>query len=272
MLAPMGTFQGYSDGKAIDEIVDEQALDAIVDEYQSNPNERLLDIDHKSMRIPEDRDTTAAGWIYDITAVKSLGVMNGLYGKVKWTDVGRKLVESRQYRFISPVFSIDESGRPTKLINAALTNRPAMATINPILNTDPETKQDEIDMTKEEVVELIKTTLSEMNKAEEKPAEDDVENTCEKQAENECATEDVKFEEQTEEKPVENEDVKVEEEKVDEEVKVDEKKVDEDEVIKEEVLNTAPTIGVDINTGNKWKNLHGEEFFKYISEHKNELM
>lgn len=272
MLAPMGTFQGYSDGKAIDEIVDEQALDAIVDEYQSNPNERLLDIDHKSMRVPEDRDTTAAGWIYDITAVKSLGVMNGLYGKVKWTDVGRKLVESRQYRFISPVFSIDESGRPTKLINAALTNRPAMATINPILNTDPETKQDEIDMTKEEVVELIKTTLSEMNKAEEKPAEDDVENTCEKQAENECATEDVKFEEQTEEKPVENEDVKVEEEKVDEDVKVDEKKVDEDEVIKEEVLNTAPTIGVDINTGNKWKNLHGEEFFKYISEHKNELM
>lgn len=272
MLAPMGTFQGYSDGKAIDEIVDEQALDAIVDEYQSNPNERLLDIDHKSMRVPEDRDTTAAGWIYDITAVKSLGVMNGLYGKVKWTDVGRKLVESRQYRFISPVFSIDESGRPTKLINAALTNRPAMATINPILNTDPETKQDEIDMTKEEVVELIKTTLSEMNKAEEKPAEDDVENTCEKQAENECATEDVKFEEQTEEKPVENEDVKVEEKKVDEDVKVDEKKVDEDEVIKEEVLNTAPTIGVDINTGNKWKNLHGEEFFKYISEHKNELM
>lgn len=127
-------------------------------------------------------------------------------------------------------------------------------------------------MTKEEVVELIKTTLSEMNKAEEKPAEDDVENTCEKQAENECATEDVKFEEQTEEKPVENEDVKVEEKKVDEDVKVDEKKVDEDEVIKEEVLNTAPTIGVDINTGNKWKNLHGEEFFKYISEHKNELM
>lgn len=134
MISPLGTFYGYSTNGAVEEVIDQEAIDHLVDEYNTNPVELLMDIDHKSMRAPEERDTTAAGWIYGLVSVKDLGRLSGLYGKVKWTDVGRHLVESRQYRFISPVFEVDE-GRPVRIINAAITNRPALSTISPILNT-----------------------------------------------------------------------------------------------------------------------------------------
>ena len=131
MISPLGTFYGYSTNGAVEEVIDQEVIDHLVAEYNTNPVELLMDIDHKSMRAPEERDTTAAGWIYGLVAVKDLGRLSGLYGKVKWTDVGRHLVESRQYRFISPVFEVDE-GRPVRIINAALTNRPALSTISPI--------------------------------------------------------------------------------------------------------------------------------------------
>ena len=58
-------------------------------------------------------------------------------------------------------------------------------------------------------------------------------------------------------------------------VKKEEKMEDdsEDEVIKEEVLNSAPTIGIDVGSSTKkWQNLHGAEFFKYVETHRDELM
>lgn len=250
MLAPLGTFKGYANGSAIDETIDNDALDAIIAAYTGV--ELLLDVDHKSMRNVEERDTTAAGWIYDLTAVKDLGRVSGLYGRVKWTDIGRKLIETRQYRFISPVFEI-ENGKPTKLINAALTNRPAMDTIAPILNSEPE--KDDVEMTKDEIIDLIKTTIEGMKS-------ETVENGCsdkddEKTVENTETVEEVK-EEVVEDKEEEKVEEPVEE-KEDEEVK---------EVIKEEVLNSAPsTIGTDI-TSNEWQNLHGEAFWKYLNTHK----
>ena len=53
-----------------------------------------------------------------------------------------------------------------------------------------------------------------------------------------------------------------------EETKVEEKK----EVIKEEALNSAPTIGSDVNVEPEWKKLHGKSFFKYLKDHRAELM
>lgn len=276
MLAPYGIFQGYSNGNSVNETINDYAVDTMVAEYKTNPTERLLDIDHKSMRVPEERDTTAAGWIYDLVAVKDLGRMSGLYGKIKWTDVGRGLVESRQYRFLSPVFQLDEEGHPIKLINAALTNRPAMTSINPILNTTPDTTQidltkEDIDMTKEEMIDLIKATVAQIE-AEKEMAEETVE-TCEC---TECSKEEaVNSEEEkaetTEETKEEETVEKVEEEKTEEKVE-EEKEGEEEDVIKEEVLNTSPTLGIDVSANSAWKNLHGAEFFKYISAHKNEIM
>ena len=53
-----------------------------------------------------------------------------------------------------------------------------------------------------------------------------------------------------------------------EETKVEEKK----EVIKEEALNSAPTIGSDVNVEPEWKKLRGKAFFRYLKDHRAELM
>ena len=289
MISPLGTFYGYSTNGAVEEVIDQEVIDHLVDDYNTNPVELLMDIDHKSMRAPEERDTTAAGWIYGLVSVKDLGRLSGLYGKVKWTDVGRHLVESRQYRFISPVFEVDE-GRPVRIINAALTNRPALSTISPILNTTNNNNNsevgentDKIDMTKEEVIELVKELLKKNSEV--------TKNACSgkkvKNADNDSI--EVKKEDEVAESTPKEESSKDNTEKTDNKVaddstttsnsidcKEDDDKMEddsEDEVIKEEVLNSAPTIGIDVGSSTKkWQNLHGAEFFKYIETHRNELM
>lgn len=295
MISPLGTFYGYSTNGAVEEVIDQEVIDHLVDDYNTNPVELLMDIDHKSMRAPEERDTTAAGWIYGLVAVKDLGRLSGLYGKVKWTDVGRHLVESRQYRFISPVFEVDE-GRPVRIINAALTNRPALSTISPILNTTNNDNSevgenaDKIDMTKEEVIELVKELLKKNSEV--------AENGCSgKEVKNEDVDNDsfeVKREDEVVESTPKEESSKDNTEKTDNKVdddstttsnsddvkecvvkkeKMDDDEDDDYEVIKEEVLNSAPTIGIDVGSSTKkWQNLHGAEFFKYIETHRNELM
>ena len=91
----------------------------------------------------------------------------------------------------------------------------------------------------------------------------------------------------TEEKEVVEETVETKEEVVEE--KTEEKSDDEDdekkerktklekeepEVIKIEALNSRPVTleAVGKGTGADWRNLHGKEFFDYLSKHKAEMM
>ena len=147
-------------------------------------------------------------------------------------------------------------------------------------------------MTKEEVIELVKELLKKNSEV--------TENACSgkkvKNADND-SIDDIKDEVKKEDEVVEStpkeESSKDNTEKTDNKVADDstttsnsddvnediveqkEEKMDddEDEVIKEEVLNSAPTIGIDVGSSTKkWQNLHGAEFFKYIETHRNELM
>ena len=48
---------------------------------------------------------------------------------------------------------------------------------------------------------------------------------------------------------------------------MDDKKDDEEEVIKIEALNSSPIALKDVSGKSEWENLHGEAFWKYLSEH-----
>ena len=48
--------------------------------------------------------------------------------------------------------------------------------------------------------------------------------------------------------------------------KEDKKEDKKEEVITLEALNTAPVVS-DVSGKDKWMNLHGDEFFKYLREH-----
>ena len=173
MLTPLGEFVGSTpDGKTTKEIIDEES----VIKMAMQTEEILLDKDHASMRPVEERNTEAMGWISGLKAITNLGAMNGLYGIIKWAGEGKKLAQERVYRFLSPVFQLDENGRAVKLINVALTNRPNLK-MPPIINSEAEkeelsitkTKKDTDDMNKDElntlVVEMVKKALEDVNKA-----------------------------------------------------------------------------------------------------------
>ena len=289
MLTPLGEFVGSTpDGKTTKEIIDEEA----VIKMAMQTEEILLDKDHASMRPVEERNTEAMGWISGLKAITNLGAMNGLYGIIKWTGEGKKLAQERVYRFLSPVFQLDENGKAVKLINVALTNRPNLK-MPPIINSEAEKeelsitkiKKDTDNMNKDElnalVVEMVKKALEDVNKAKlsaeiskevaeeaakQKIIDESLQTETKEEVKNECIStkEEVKNEEMTKEEVTKEEMTK--EEVANEEVP--EKKDEEKEVIKAEVLNSSPiTVGTSVNGMEAWRNLKGEEFFKYLRAH-----
>ena len=275
-LVPIGDFKGSDkDGNPIDEHITKESLEQIADKLNSG-DEILCDIDHQSCKPGVDRDSKAAGWFHKFV----VDPVKGLFASLKLTKKGREIVENREYRYTSPVFTLDENGNPNDIHSVALTNVPAFkGHISPILNSEPNSNEKEsikMDITKEELIELIKNTVNEMNVKKEinegiqdikrDIQEEVVENSCgekkEEVVENSCVEkqEEVKNEETA---PV------TKEEKKEEDVKVEDKDEpkEEKEVIKIETLNSAPIPTV--NAEPEWKNLHGKAFFDWYAKHPN---
>jgi phage I-like protein len=254
-IAKIGEVIGSDkDGNPIKQNFTEESLNSIAEKLNAENREILIDKDHASMKNVLERDTTAMGFASDFKVEKG----KGLFGKIKWSDIGKKLIENRCFRWLSPVFKLNKDNMsPTDLINIALTNRPAQPDLDPIINSAPEeisiSNKEITDMTKEEIVELIKSTIAEMKEAEKaaEVKEEIVEEVKEETLNEETVVEEVKEEivEEVKEEPKE------------------EVKEEKEEVIKEEVLNSQPVIGSDISNAPAWKNLHGKEFFDYLSKH-----
>ena len=260
-LVPIGDFKGSDkDGNPIDEHITKESLEQIAEKLNSG-DEVLCDIDHQSCKPGVDRDSKAAGWFHKFV----VDPVKGLFASLKLTKNGREIVENREYRYTSPVFTLDENGNPNDIHSVALTNVPAFkGHISPILNSEPNSNEKEsikMDITKEELIDLIKRTVNEMNVKKE-INEEIVENSCgekkEELVENSC---DKKQEEIVEVKNEETAPAPAEETKVNE---TEDKK---DEVIKIESLNSAPAPT--ISQEPEWKNLHGKAFFDWYAKHPN---
>lgn len=264
-LVPIGDFKGSDkDGNPIDEHITKESLDQIAEKLNSG-DEVLCDIDHQSCKPGVERDSKAAGWFHKFV----VDPVKGLFANLKLTKKGREIVENREYRYTSPVFTLDENGNPNDIHSVALTNVPAFkGHISPIINSEPtEINKEEnlnkeiinMEITKEDLIELIKNTVNEMNikkEINEEIREELVENSCEKKQE------EVKNEETV---PETKEEVK----EVKEEVKVEDKDEpkEEKEVIKIESLNSAPTPSMTQEP--EWKKLHGKDFFDWCTKHQN---
>ena len=264
-LVPIGDFKGSDkDGNPIDEHITKESLDQIAEKLNSG-DDVLCDIDHQSCKPGVERDSKAAGWFHKFV----VDPVKGLFASLKLTKKGREIVENREYRYTSPVFTLDENGNPNDIHSVALTNVPAFkGHISPIINSEPtEINKEEnlnkeiinMEITKEDLIELIKNTVNEMNikkEINEEIREELVGNSCDKKQEEIV---EVKNEETV---PETKEEVK-------EEVKVEDKDdpKDEKEVIKIETLNSAPIPTV--NAEPEWKKLHGKAFFDWYKSHQN---
>lgn len=259
------------DGNPVEQELDEESLKKLADKLNASGREILVDRDHASSKPGLDRDTSAQGWASEFEVREG----QGLFGKVKWSDLGKKLVENRVFRWLSPVFKLGSDKKPIDMNAIALTNTPSQMLIKPVLNqaADEESIENKeitegkdmdiedikkivFDVLKEAglvvddkaVVEEIKREVAEEkldkleDEAEMKAAEAIVESAAKEEVKN-AACGKVKDE-------VKNE--------VCDEVK-------KEEVIKAEVLNQKPTIGLAAKgDADKWRNMSQSEFIKYI--------
>ena len=260
------------DGNPVEQELDEESLRKLADKLNASGREILVDRDHASSKPGLERDTSAQGWASEFEVREG----QGLFGKVKWSDLGKKLVENRVFRWLSPVFKLGSDKKPVDMNAIALTNTPSQMLIKPVLNqaADEESIENkemvegkEMDIEeikkivfdvlkeaglavdgKDAVVEAVKREVAEEkldkleDEAEMKAAEAIVESAAKEEVKNEACGE-VKDE-------VKNE--------VCDEVK-------KEEVIKAEVLNQKPTIGLAAKgDAEKWRNMSQSEFIKYI--------
>lgn len=250
-ITTLGKVVGSSlDGKPIEQNFSETALKTIAD---SQKDDILVDADHESER---GDSTEAKGWLNSLEFIPG----KGLFGKIKWTDIGRKLIENRVFRWLSPSWILNKDTlEPMTMTSVALTNKPSqLGSIEPIVNSQPiETKETlNMEITKEDLVNLIKETITSM-----------------KEPEQPDTVEEVKEDKVVDEEPVDKTEEPTEK---DEEVKneepatvVETPKKKEEDVIKIESLNSAPTPT--IASVEPWRSLHGQAFFDYVKQHKNEI-
>lgn len=257
-IAPVGKFTGSdAEGNPVPENLTVESLQKLADGLNMTNTEVLADIDHNASKPGINKDTKAAGWFTKFV----VDPIKGLFASLKLTKHGKELLENREYRFISPSFSLDKNGEPVGLHTASLTNLPAFAGfIEPVLNQEAtQISEDKgkitMELTKEELIDLIKETVKSLNEEPEKEEvkEETVEETKEEQKEEK-------------EEKVENA-CSDDEAKVKNEAPAEEKEEKEEkEVIKIEALNQAPVALKNIDNKD-WLCLHGKEFFDYLAKH-----
>lgn len=117
-LLPAGTFSGV-DGRGPYSVPDPAAVIRLTEE-RSGGNDLPIDYGHALEAEGYAGDAApAAGWISELEDRSG-----EIWGRVSWTDEGAAKIRGRSFRFLSPVFYHDASGRVRYLVRAGLTNRP----------------------------------------------------------------------------------------------------------------------------------------------------
>lgn len=94
--------------------------DALMAASLSDGDKLVLDENHATdLAAPRGESAPARGWIVELQ-----GRENGIWGRVEWTGEGRRLMEDRAYRGISPAIAHRKDGVVTQILRASLINAP----------------------------------------------------------------------------------------------------------------------------------------------------
>lgn len=122
-------------------VMDEDSGRAAVAHFTAHGTDLPIDYEHQSLGGSYSSPTgqaPAAGWIRSLVLVPPGGDTAqepGLYAEVTWTPTACKQLQAREYRYISPVVIVrKEDRRVVALHSAALTNKPAISHMQPIVN------------------------------------------------------------------------------------------------------------------------------------------
>ncbi|RRW90601.1 phage protease [Pandoraea apista] len=132
-LLPAGDFRA-NDGRPAECAawrVTPEAAQRIVTAFASRKKPMVLDYEHQTLSAATSGiQAPAAAWIKAVEWREG----EGLFATdVEWTARASQYVEAKEYRFISPVFTYDADGNVLQLINAALTNNPALDDLDEVM-------------------------------------------------------------------------------------------------------------------------------------------
>lgn len=129
-LLPYGQFKA-KDGRPRDVksghwLMDELAFSSLFADASLRDNDFVIDYEHQTLNADKSgTPAPASGWFKP----QSLNLIpgKGLFASARWTKKAADFIKNEEYKFVSAVFSYDtNTGRPLKLLHAALTNDPAL--------------------------------------------------------------------------------------------------------------------------------------------------
>lgn len=130
-VLPAGRFRG-NDGRPYEcesWYLDAQLAQRLIEKLAGAKKDKMIDYEHQTLYTRENgKPNPAAGWLTDYEWVEG----KGLFASPNWTKVARDQIDNDEYRYLSPVFLYDLSGNVIELVNAALTNTPALDELDPV--------------------------------------------------------------------------------------------------------------------------------------------
>jgi phage I-like protein len=130
LLAPWGQVESTNGSF----IVDEESARLAQQAFEGHGTDLPIDYEHQTLGgsySSPSGQAPAAGWIKRLYGEPGIGLL----AEIEWTDQGRIMLASKQYRYLSPVAIVRKANRKLVAIHsAALTNKPAIIGMQPIVN------------------------------------------------------------------------------------------------------------------------------------------
>lgn len=132
LLAPWGNVESTNG----DFVVDEEAARLTVNAFAEHATDLPIDYEHQTLGgefASPNGLAPAAGWMKRMYAEPGVGLL----AEIEWTNQAAEQLASKQYRYLSPVAVVRKSDRKLIAIHsAALTNKPAIVGMPPIVNKE----------------------------------------------------------------------------------------------------------------------------------------
>ncbi|WP_354624844.1 phage protease [Psychromonas sp. MME2] len=135
-LLPAGFFKAV-DGRPHDVATGQWYLDAQVFEQMKartphQASDLVIDYEHQTLNAKSNGNPAPASGYFNLTELE-FREGEGLFVKPRFTDKALAFIKNKEYRYLSCVFAYDtETGKPTYLHSAALTNRPGVDGMAPL--------------------------------------------------------------------------------------------------------------------------------------------
>jgi hypothetical protein len=132
LVAPWGAVESSSGSF----VVDEESARLAVAAFDEHGTDLPIDYEHQTLGgafASPSGQAPAAGWIKRLIAEPGVG----LVAEIEWTQQASERLAAKEYRYLSPVAIIRKNDRKlVALHSAALTNKPAIVGMTPIVNRE----------------------------------------------------------------------------------------------------------------------------------------